>query len=208
MIRRGTWLVLVIFVILLGVAFYLQRSGGAEGGATPTAEAKFLFDVDENADVAGLRIEADSGQSVALERSEDGEWRLTEPQQPADVGQVEVAVTQLLAIQTVTTIDPPPAPDATGMDAPAYIIKMTSSDGQESVARVGKKTPTGSGYYVQMDADGPVHVVQEFALEEVTGLVDNPPVSITPAVEATTSGGGTSTAIPAGEGAADPTSTP
>ena len=206
MIRRTTWVILAVFVVVLGLAWYLQRNGGAEGTqATPTPGSQPVFDFTEN-EVAGLRIEAAQGEAVALVRGAGGAWTLAEPQAEAtDTERADSAVQQAAGLMATTTLESAPAPEATGLDPAAYLITLDLSDGSQRLLRVGKETPIETGYYVQVD-DGPVQVVSKFSLDTLIELLENPPIPPTPtsaapteAVEAETPEGAGTAEAPGGE---------
>jgi hypothetical protein len=194
MIRRTTWIVLAIFVGLLGLAWYLQRTQGeATASETPTPGVQPLYSLADES-VAGLTVTDAQENVVALERGEEGEWTLLEPAEPVDLNKAQAAVDTLLSMNILSKPEPAPAIDAVGLTTPAYTIVLTSNDGEQITTTVGKTTPTGSGYYVQIDG-GPIYVVSQFGMDSVTGLVANPPVAATATPEATATAGG-ETSIP------------
>jgi hypothetical protein len=187
MIRRTTWVILVIFIALVGLAWYLQRTGEtASGETTPTAVSQTLFEVEESA-ISALRVEDAQGNAVALERNAEGLWSLTEPQgEVTDVGLAEQAMSQLATLEVVTTLEEAPALGTVGLASPAHTITVTLEDGRALVAKVGKETSVGSGYYVLVEGK-PVQVASKFGLDGVLGLLQNPPILAThiPEVEPT-----------------------
>ena len=103
MIKRNTWILLGIFVIVLAFALYYQNSPKKSAvSATPTSTTTELFkNLDEKL-ISTLRIEDTGGKAVALGRDSAGVWVVTEPKGGStDVTQAETAVSQLLALQSI-----------------------------------------------------------------------------------------------------------
>ncbi|MBN1146719.1 MAG: DUF4340 domain-containing protein [Anaerolineales bacterium] len=179
MIRRTTWVVLVVFALLIAVVVFWQRyqeNKPPEPTATPAEQD--LFDLD--ADVVGMRLEKVGERVIELQRDDQKIWELTQPAgEETDVGAVESAVTQLLALRTLSTMAQVPDLHAIGMDPPAYRLLLMLSDGQQITLNVGKATPTGSGYYLLVSGR-PLYVVDKYGMEAFLMLVDSPPIIPTP----------------------------
>lgn len=185
MIRRTTWVILAIFVGLLGVVWYLQRSDGSEAAVDTTpAPVQELFDFDEN-NVAAVRVANIQGESVALQRDASAQWSLVEPQTgEIDLGRAESIVSQLVSLRTISTLDSTPDLAVVGLDPANYTITIDLNDGRQVVVRCGNLTPIETGYYVQMPG-GPVHVTSKFGIEAVVGIIADPPILPTPTPETT-----------------------
>jgi hypothetical protein len=180
MIRRGTWIILVIFAILLAVAFFWQRSKeGEEAQITPTTSSEVVFDFG-GAQVVSLRIDGGEGQVVELGRDEQGMWVLTWPKGAGtDAGKVEAAMTQLLALRAQTILREEIDPAVVGLSPAGYKMLVTLDNGQQVIANVGKETATGSGYYFLVN-DRVLYVVDKYSLDAILNLVKEPPIAPTP----------------------------
>ena len=182
MIKRSTWIVLGVFLLLLAGAYLWQRNqpeGETGGEATPTPPASVYNNLDATK-IKSFQVDDSQGGSMVVERDLTGMWSLVKPQAEAtDAGRVEAAISQLTAMMVLSQLDPQPAQDVVGLNAPAYVITLKMSDGTTPVLKVGKVTPTSSGYYVQLDK-GPILVVSKIGVDDVVGLVANPPVQLTP----------------------------
>jgi hypothetical protein len=180
MIRRTTWIILGLFVLLLVFAWYLQHTkANAALQATATPGNQNLLDIAEN-NIASITIEDDQGNKVSLGRDDNDLWSLTEPKVDAtDVGGAESIVSQLVSLSVMSTLDPVPPPEATGLDKPADTITIQLKDGSETKIQVGKQTPIANGYYVQVD-QGAVSVVSKFGIESVLKMLTEPPIQVTP----------------------------
>jgi hypothetical protein len=179
MIRRNTWVALVVFALLIAVLVFWQRAQeNKPPEPSPTTSETNLLDLD--ADIVGMRLEKVGERVVELQRGDQDTWELTWPAGEAtDVGTVESAVTQLLSLRTLSTMQQVPDLKAIGLDPPVYRVLLTLSDGREITINVGDATPTGSGYYVLVSGR-PLYVVNRYGMETFLGLVDSPPIQPTP----------------------------
>ena len=177
MIRRTTWIILGVFIVLLGVMWYLQRNKPATVvQATPTPGRQYLFDVQES-NIKRLEVANNLGQRVVLGRDSSGVWSLEEPKANAtDVGQAESAVTQLVTLSVVNTMTATPQPEASGLNSPTDVVTLTMNSGPLQIAYFGKTTPIQNGYYAQLGKDGQVMVVNSNNVDAFLRILDSPPI--------------------------------
>jgi hypothetical protein len=183
MIKRSTWVWMVIFVALAAVAIYLQRMEDAvpsatsvEGTSSPVPTMSYLFPAEEGV-VTSMLIEGRDGKIIGFERQ--GEvWAATTPIYAETIpGSVEAAASQVTALPIEKTLDLDPSD--VGLDSPAYTITIGFTSGKFIVVLVGDETPTGAGYYVRKD-DGPVLVVNTYSLASLLDMLTQPPLVETP----------------------------
>lgn len=184
MIRKTTWIIVLIFAVLLAAVFFWQRSQDEKAAeATPdgseaAAGDQYLFDV--KGEVAGLRIEHVSDKAVDLAKDETGQWTLTGVSpSPLDSAAMDSVIGDLAVLSVVSSLQNPPPLEDLGLNPPSYRILVTLRDGDQLIASVGKVTPTGSGLYV-LSGDRRVLIVSEYSLQSLLDLVDNPPYPPTP----------------------------
>lgn len=183
MIRKTTWVVLLVFALLAGSVFLWQRSQEEKAAqATPeameTAERQYLFDIE--GEVASLRIEQVGQKSIELVKDEAGQWTLTGSSAGAlDSAAMDSIISQLSTLPLVGTLQTIPELQDLGLSTPSYRILVVQKDGKQLTASVGKMTPTGSGYYV-LSSDRRVYIANEFSLKSILDLVENPPYPPTP----------------------------
>jgi hypothetical protein len=182
MIRRTTWIYLALFIALLGFAGYFQSSKEkAAAQVTPTPGTQSLFNIEESS-IKSLKIEDNQGKIVALGRDEKGLWSLTEPKADmTDISQAESAVSQLVSLTVLSSVDPAPSADVTGLNPADYTVTIDFNNGSQKVLLVGKVTPIQNGYYSQLDG-GPVDVVNKYGMDAFLKLLSNPPVATPTAV--------------------------
>jgi hypothetical protein len=185
MVRRNTWIVLILLVALIGFSFYLQQGKAKQAAAaTPTAGRTALFDLSLGSPT-DIKIEDASGNAVQIARDQSGKWVLKEPTSAeANQASAEAAATQVGALHVLSSVDL--GPDVIGLDKPSYTLTVTYKDGKTHTLLVGSETPIQNGYYVQLDG-GHSQVVDRAGLDALTGLLDKPPylATLTPVASAT-----------------------
>ncbi len=181
MIRRNTWLLLVVLAGLIGFAFYLKNHEAQQAAAatpTPTgSSSQPLFSADLGAPRT-IKIEDTTGNSVQLERNDSGVWVLKAPTSGAtDQAAAEAAATQVTSLQVLSKVQL--GLDIVGLDKPSYTISVTFPDDNKThVLAVGALTPIQDGYYTSLDG-GPIQIVDKPGLDALVLLLTKPPYAAT-----------------------------
>jgi hypothetical protein len=183
MIRKPTWIVLIVFAILAAGAFLWQRNE-AEKEPEPlllnsSEEAPgMLF---ENRDrLVGMRIERVDDRVVEFHTDANGNWQVTWPQgQETDSDMAGQTIALITNVSLVAAVKDAVALEDLQLKPPVYRIEVSMSDGTTWRASIGKSTPTGSGYYV-LTSDRRLVIASKYALDAILGLVDNLPLKPTP----------------------------
>jgi hypothetical protein len=198
MIRRTTWVLLAIFVVLLGVLLYLQRNPlNLNEDETPTPTVA-LLSIDQN-QINKLQVRSHEGNQVAFIKTADGAWELVDP--PGKLGSdsvVQSMLNRLGSLSALSTLSGQVQDETLGLNPPRYMLIASTSAGQEQVLNIGVQTPTGSGYYLRVN-DGPVYVVSQSSVDTLlTPLTDPSSIATTtPKTVATPSAENTPGATPA-----------
>jgi len=177
--KRSTWIVLGLFLLLASLTIYLNQKEPAteETEITPSATAEFLLS-DSDGLPTRISIESDTGEQVVIARKETGEWAVKQPlEAEADQGAAEAAATQLKALRVIS--HPEVDPDIVGLNRPSYtmIVKLTS--GSEKTVRIGELAPTGSGYYANTNNSEEVLILSQNGLDSLLNLLESPPYEST-----------------------------
>lgn len=189
MVRRTTWIILVIFVFLAGFAFYFQRSqtNKAENAATttPTTPPTYLYSL-ANAKLNEIKITNTAGDKIDLYRDAgSSNWVIADiPADQANSFQIESISSQLADLKAQETLTDMPALDSVGLVTPTYTITMTTTDGTQLITYVGSQTAIGTGYYVRVGT-GPVAIVDKVVMDDILNLLTNPPLLPTATPEVT-----------------------
>lgn len=187
MMRRSTWITLAIFAVLVGFTWILQRSQSNKSDntatITPTVHLKNLYNLDSD-QVEEINISDSSGNQIGFYRdSENKQWMITDaPVEQADSLQIESISTRLFDLQAQETLTQTPPLGSIGLVTPSYTITITIYDGSQLITYIGSETAIGSGYYVMVDM-GQVEIVDNGAMDDILGLLSNPPLLPTPTPE-------------------------
>ena len=176
MIRRGTLAVLVIFVLLIGITWYLEWSpaGQARVRGTPTATGYPNLIQLGTGEFMKLELKNSSG-TFGIKRNLNDTWSFTDDlNTPADQGKIQQLLASLTGLQSVATLDTKTL-DAFGLVSANQILTIQTTNGT-SVMKVGRITPTTSGYYVQIDNHSPV-VVDKSSLDEILNTMSRQALS-------------------------------
>ena len=179
--KRSTWIVLFIFVVLAGLVLYLNQrepTSSEDAEATPPAPVEFLF-TDTDGLPTSIDIISDAGEQVTITRNEEGEWVLEQPiMTEADQGSAQAAATQLSALRIESR--PEVALEDAGLTQPSFTLTVELTGGTTKIVRIGDLTPTGIGYYTYIDGSNEVLIVDQFGLDSLLKLVTSPPYLNTP----------------------------
>jgi hypothetical protein len=171
MIRKGTWIVLAVFVVFIGTLLILQRTRGnvkfITEAVTPSAtSAPLLLQGWQPADINYIEWRGE-GQSLTLTQSADGAWLLGPDQNaPVESSQVDSLRSSLVSLRPLSSLGASNPLDALGLSAPLNIITLRAASGMQAQFLLGDTTPTGSGYYAQINGGAPV-VISKFELESI-----------------------------------------
>jgi len=184
MIKRPTIVLLIIFAVVLGLAFLIPVLQGDEDKSDQiaTPRPKFLPSGDTYVKIMLLE---NGSEVAALHQQKDGNWIVDYPSgAPVTAGEVEQIFSELAAIEIVSPLPTPPAASSVSLDAPKWILQLTDSKDIVTQVKVGDATPTASGYYVMLGGKSPV-VINRYGVDRVieilSGLApEQPTIEATP----------------------------
>ena len=180
MIKRPTWIVLILLILALGGYFFLKYRPPAALAPTPTATANGFLLPSSGPKIKSVRISDQDNHVTQFDLDSSGQWTVSLPTPaPADQASAEEAVTQVEALSIVTKLDNSPPQGAMGLSSPAEIIQVAYADGSQHTLEVGSKTPTSSGYYVRLDHNQ-VYVISTDGIDPLVQLLTAPPYVPTP----------------------------
>lgn len=180
MIKRPTWILLIILLLVV-VAYFVEKSRGpgTSSTATPsTTGTNFLISSGDGA-LQVIRIIDSQNHIFQMQRDTSGIWVVTQPTTgTADQSLAGAAETQVGALRIVTTLDNSLNLSDAGLSDPANTIEFTFANSLKHVLQVGALTPTGSGYYVRFDAAN-LYVVSQAGVDALLKLLTTPPFPAT-----------------------------
>lgn len=181
MLRRSTWAVVFLVVLVAGVMVYLwqyRQSIKEEAKSFPTLPTRYLLDPAEG-DPNRIRMESTSGGVVEVALNMQDQWEVVLPfGGMASQGDIGALLTTLSTTRYVKEVEGL-TPSDLGLDPPAYVLTVYLKSGTKHVLEIGDKTPSESGYYTRFDGKR-LLVVELSSIEGLTLMADNPPYQVIP----------------------------
>jgi len=162
MVKKTTWIFIGIFLVLVVGMLLIEKYpvGPFKGKPTATPQPVVFESIDINL-VTNIKIFSDTG-SIELEKTGDT-WIMGNDRQTA-VSQEKVA--ELLYIleklDSKSSLDPETPMDVMGLTMPNQTIILKTEVGTEYLLTIGVATPTGNGYYAQMN-NGTPQIISSYA---------------------------------------------
>lgn len=179
MIKRSTWITLVIFLAVVAFALvqkYKPEEPSPTEAPTEAPAVEYLF-TPEDGILTRIRIATLDGQVFEAERGENG-WRVMRPiEATADEGQMEAAATQAAALRVESHLDLDL--DVVGLTVPQTVLLLGFSSDRTYIVGVGDATPIGDSYYARKDG-GDVLVISRDGIDALMALLASPPYLETP----------------------------
>lgn len=184
MVRKPTWILLGVFAVLLAGVFYLQKNPLPEAASktpSPTAAPK-LLEGWAPGDIVYMEMKDGQGKDIQMTQDADGgNWTLgPEGKQKVESGLAEEIRSQAVEFRAVTTLPAGYQLDPIGLQTPKRSLTLRSKQGKQVELRIGSATPTGEGYYVQVNNQAPV-VVNQSTIDGTLDLFNNALPTPTPA---------------------------
>lgn len=173
--KRTTWILLALLVVVLGVYFLLKYIPVKSNAVNPTPTNPIYLLSAADGILVSLEVEDDQKNIVQVERESAGVWYLTKPvRAAADQGKVGAAETQVGTLRIAASFVTPPDLAAAGLLNPVYIIRLGYASGTIHTLAVGGLAPTGRGYYVRFD-QGSVYILNQAGIDALVRLAASPP---------------------------------
>jgi hypothetical protein len=173
MIQKKTWVLLIIFIIILSLAVFIDNTPSITSSLrtpTPTVFLK-LFPGWSVENLASLQLSDGKMQTlVGLANINDNTWEFSPPQAlGVDQGKVQNLLSSLLSLEILNTLNASSTLAQYGLLSPNWIITLQNTQGETKLMKIGSETTTASGYYVQVDDDPPA-VISKYGIEGILQL--------------------------------------
>ncbi len=171
MIRKQTWILLAVFIVVLAATIVLEKNPELIQPAQtptpgPTAQA-MMVDGWQSSDITQIEILDSQGSRLKILQNEEGKWLIDSPDgDVADAGIVEEIRTQITAARITAFLDPGYDLNAIGLSIPSNTLTIQDAQGRETIIYIGQLTPTETGYYVKVDNAAPA-VVSKYAIDDI-----------------------------------------
>ena len=189
MVRRSTWIILGVFVLVLA-AFLIYRQVSQnqpeESPADAVSEileqppAQKLFGIPPDDYVVGLSVEDENEGIVEINRaSEEANWEFLEANDAADQETIDRAINQIISLEIDETLDGKIDLSLVGLEEPSHTLQLFISNGGIFSLYIGDVTITDTSYYVRLPSDHPM-VVNKYPLDTVISWLSDPPIQEIP----------------------------
>jgi hypothetical protein len=188
--RQITLGLIVVFVVMLGVAWILETSARSitpiPGSVTPTVAPIWSLD---QGNITMVRIEdLKSNTKVELRKSQKGVWKIMDlPPVEADQSYVKSMVGTISKLEVIYNYGEDLNPADFELDKPDYLLTVLTSDGVTHSLQIGAKTTDQQGYYVRIPGEKRILVVSTTSLSGIIGYLTHKPLppTITPTITST-----------------------
>jgi hypothetical protein len=184
MIKRNTWILMAVFVIVLGAAILVQKTNVLKPPSSPTVTLNPPLLGIVNDTPTTIRLVDQHGLDIVSKLDNNNQWTI---EQPAGLqisqGSMQMILSDLNGISIQSTLMSPLPLESTGLQLPTYTITITYQSGLSHSLKVGNLTPTQSGYYIQLDTGNTV-IVDQSGIDNVVELLRS--VTYTPTPTLTT----------------------
>ncbi|OGO17800.1 MAG: hypothetical protein A2Z14_07920 [Chloroflexi bacterium RBG_16_48_8] len=173
MIRKPTWIMLAVFVLLLIFAILWPQFRPQEtvSEITPSPEPPWSALA---SNILGVKVENfEKGKTLELQKDGEGLWTQIVPiQGQADGELVEQSISWLASPIVDRELSTEGGLDQFGFTEPSGIITVTFADGASNILLVGDVTATGSVRYVIIPHSSKVLLIDKFDVNSVLEMVD------------------------------------
>ncbi len=162
MVKKSTWVIIIVFLVLVVAMLLIEKYpvGPFLGDPTSTPQPAIIESIDYS-QVKKIQIAGDTGK-VELENT-DGTWIVSgEKEINASPEKVDELIYILENLDSKASLDPETPMETLGLVNPNQVIILETRDGSTYTIRIGSETPTGSGYYAQLN-DGAPQIISTYA---------------------------------------------
>lgn len=180
MIRKSTWFLIGVFIILLvGAVFWNRYEKTQQNLAEQTAKLDFFLEAPVER-ITGLTISSADGEQLVLQKSEDGSWMLIQPEGGhPDVERIDSVLLEIESFRVVSKLNSQIDKGLVGLAPANYSLVVELENDGQIQAYFGNETPTPGGYYAYVKGE-PVVVVNSYSVDSLLDLLDEPPIINTP----------------------------
>ncbi len=170
MLRKTTIVLFILFVLAVLFTYALETSpANIARQITPSATLSPQLIKFSSSEIVRIDLNSNEGNAITLEK--DQQWTYKDDKQTTvDQGKVEMFLSNIQSLTTISSLNPVSDLDAFGLGKSAKIITLFSETNEQTTLKFGSKTPVESGYYLVVDNNAPV-VVSIYGAEDIFALM-------------------------------------
>jgi hypothetical protein len=180
MIKRTTWIAIVLLIILVGTTFLVKNltAGKPQETATPAVPEAFLIK-EPFGTLKSIEIIDSSMNTFLMQLNGNNEWIILKPHGGSvDLAMVSETETQLNALKVISVLNEPPDLKELGLDPASFNVSLYYDSGVKKKFLIGSLTPSNNGYYLQTE-DGKISIVSTSGIDAILNLLSSPPYAAT-----------------------------
>jgi hypothetical protein len=170
MVRKSTWIIFAIFIAFLIIGILITwHTPESSNSASPTP-VELALPADILAELSEICYKDSNGSLITI-RQVDGSWSFTSDHQ-TEINQSRIGelISNLKSLEIFSKFNSSSNTNELELFPTGQEIILTNSKGKSARISIGSPTPTGSGYYLQVDNDVPV-IVRKGAMETILDLL-------------------------------------
>ena len=187
MIRKSTYTLLIILLVLAAVVVFLQRTPGlnTDMDTLPTStDSPILINLGDKT-ITAFTMTDNQGRVLKASLDKQHLWFIDQPSScQYESDKINYSLSLLRTFKVLVSMEAPPALADVGLLSPTFKLVMTFDDGTTQTLSVGSIVPTATGYYVQVNHDSVV-VVSISSIDSLFNLVSTACATPTPEPSAT-----------------------
>jgi hypothetical protein len=185
---KTTLVVVLVFAAILAYVLLVERNRAPppRPGVTPSPTPVLLLDIA----LDNLRaVHVTDGTHVLRLAREGGDWQIVEgqgggPNAPADATALSLPLEDLAHLDArIVVADAVTDPATYGLAPPGLVLTLQAGDGGAVRLVAGRETPDGTAFYVQLDGDPRLYLVDHYRIEPFARWLLSPPYADAPAGE-------------------------
>lgn len=183
MIRKPTWIILAVFALVLLVYLYFdvaRKTNDIAGTPTPAVNLPAL-PAGSLSNVSSIVYKDGSKVILSLKKNMDGNWMFSSDSDAVlNQARIDELLSNLESLKVQSVLPAPSNPKELGLSPAKTEIDLINSNQEIVTILVGDQTPTGSGYYFQVNNTNTV-IVGKGGWETIADLLtkDNLIISAT-----------------------------
>jgi hypothetical protein len=173
MIRKSTGIILATFIVLLIISFFLNQTWNSqETYKTPSSTPfELALPADIFAGLSAISFKNSIGDMLIITKKMDGKWFLSsEPRSEVSSAKIVELITNLESLEIFSKLNSSSNVSELGLSPADQEIILKNSKRNPAVISIGNLTPTGSGYYLEVDYGDPV-IIRRGSMETILGLL-------------------------------------
>ncbi len=172
MIKRSTWYLLVFSLVLLIIIFVIENNGQEDAikAVTTVPPPEKVIPMNHFSQLQSISYKNSRGETLVLNKN-NGNWSISSD--PARVNQAVIAelLANLESLEIKARLDYPKNIEDLGITPNGDRVTITGLQGDNINIRIGMLSPTGSGYYIQVNDSAPI-LVSKGGLETIINLLN------------------------------------